>query len=42
MAARRIVITRLQKKNHRNDDSELKERESHYAPYWSREQFDHA
>jgi hypothetical protein len=40
-ALHRIVITRLQKKNYGNYDGELKQGESHYAPYRSHEQFDH-
>jgi hypothetical protein len=37
-----LVIGGLQKKNHGDDDGELKKRKSNYAPYRSREQLDHA
>jgi hypothetical protein len=42
LAARRIVIAGLEKKNYSNHDGELKQRETHYALYWSDEQFDMA
>ncbi|MFY9900276.1 MAG: hypothetical protein WAK67_21145, partial [Xanthobacteraceae bacterium] len=41
LAARRLVIAGLQKKNHGDYDGELKQGKSHDAPYRSREQFDY-
>jgi hypothetical protein len=42
LAACRLVVAALQKKNHGNHDGELKKRKSHDASYWSREQFDYS
>jgi phosphoribosyl 1,2-cyclic phosphodiesterase len=42
LAARRLIVAGLQEKNHGDYEGELKQRESHYAPYRSREQFDQA
>jgi hypothetical protein len=41
LAARRLVIAGLQKKNYGDHDGELKERKPHDAPNGSREQFDY-